>query len=356
MRLFIVFPDCGKFLLTFIYLAISSRPSSNNSPQFLRSSRALGGTLMNFKLRCHIAAAGAVAALFLGAQTSHGAITGILNSDVEGFFGTTSDAFQLSEGPITPPWAPVGFALPFGPAGLPLPPLYAGYPNPNPPIASITPFPAPAGHAPGSPFTDGATSADYHIYGGIGGAGTYTRNAYVRLGNNIGTLMYLSQPSTAVGYAYEEAEFGIDYNVNAGGLMAGATLGTRPYLVYGSFLPGGSAEFGAEVNYWWFPTSQNNITGVTIYGAPVNLGSLQYDDYISNVTGPFVSLVPDTFGSNFLLGVAPGQTGDLELTGDMFLIGDPVSISVMAVPEPGSLAILAVGAAGMMIRSRKKKF
>src|SRR5271155_2138390 len=135
---------------------------------------------MNTKLRCNIAAGGAVVALFAGTHTSQGQITGILNSDVEGFFGTTSDAFQQSEGPITPPWAPVGFALPYGPAGLPLPALYAGYPGPNPPVPSNIPFAAITGHAPSSPFTDGITYADYHIYGGIGGAGTYTRNAYVR--------------------------------------------------------------------------------------------------------------------------------------------------------------------------------
>jgi PEP-CTERM motif len=307
--------------------------------------------MMNAKLRCNIAAGGAVAALILGAQTSQGAITGIISSDVEGFFGTTSDAYQQSEGPITPPWAPVGFALPYGPAGLPLPPLYAGYPNPTFPITPNIPFPAPAGHAPGGPFTDGTTYADYHIYGGIGGAGTYTRNAYARLGNNTATLMYLSQPASALGYAYEEEEFAIDYSVNAAGLMAGATLGTRPYLIYGSFQPGGSAEFGAEVNYWWLST----IPGTTVINGVTNLGSLQYDDYISSVTGPFLSLVPDTFGSNYLLGVPAGSTGYLELTGNMFVIGDPVDISVMAVPEPGSLAILALGAAGMMLRARRKK-
>ena len=301
-----------------------------------------------------LASAGAVAALAMCTQTSQGAITGVIRSNVEGFFGSTSDAYQQSELPFSPPWSPVGFALPYGPGGLPsIPPLYAGFPNPNPPITVNIPFTAPVGHAPASPFTDGTTTADYHIYGGYGTSGTYTRNAYARLGNSTSTLMYLDQPSTATGYAYEDVQFAIDYSVNLNGLTAGATLSNRPYLVFGNFLPGGSAEFGAQVNYWWIPTSVNTGTGVTIYGTPVNLGSLQYQKYFASVSGPFISLVPDTYSSNYLLGVAPGQSGILELTGGMYLIGDPVSISVEAVPEPASLAVLAFGALGLLLIRRK---
>ncbi|NNM88917.1 MAG: PEP-CTERM sorting domain-containing protein [Phycisphaerae bacterium] len=299
--------------------------------------------------------AGAVAALALCTQTSQGQITGVISSNVEGFFGSTSDTYQQSEAPLNPPWTAVGFALPYGPAGLPnIPALYAGYPNPATPITQNIGFAAPAGHAPASPFTDGVTSADYHIYGGYSTSATYTRDAYVRLGNSTTTLMYLDQPSTATGYAYEEAEFAIDYNVNANGLTAGATPNNRPYLVSGSFLPGGSAEFGAQVNYWWIPTVVNTGTGVIIsYGTPVNLGSLQYQDYLSNVTGSFSSLVQDTYSSNYLAGVAPGQTGILELTGDMYLIGDPVSISVEAVPEPATVALVALGGLALIVRRRK---
>jgi len=305
---------------------------------------------MRSTTRRGVAALGAVVVLFACARPSFGQVTGILHSDVESFFAANSDAIQQSELPIGPGWPAVGFAPPYGPAGLPIPPLpslYAGFPAPNPPITSNIPFPAPAGHAPGTPYSALGTFADYHIFGGIGGAGTFTRNAYVRLGNNTGNLMFLSQPTSAVGYAYEEVEFGIDYSVGLGGLTAGAPPNNRPYLVYGSFLPGGSAEFGAEVNYWWIPTSVNTITGVTIYGTPQNLGSLQYDLYLSSVSGPFAALVPDTFGSPNLLGVPAGNSGILELTGDMFLTGDPVDINVMAVPEPASAVLWALGMVGI---------
>ena len=320
---------------------------------------------MSPKLRCGIVAGGAFTALLVCGRTSQGQITNVISSDVEGFFGANSDAAQLSEGPLTPPWPAVGpLVLPHGPTGLPnLPALFAGFPTPNPPtnppITPNIPFPAPAGHS--DTFSALGTTADYHLYGGFAGTGNYTRNAYIGLGNSTGTVgMDLDQPTSASGYAYEEEEFTIDYGVNpAGGLAAGAPSGNRVYIVSGTFLPGltHGAEFGADVEYWWIPTVVNTGTGViTSYGTPQSLGSLQYDHYIAPVTGPFTAVVPDTFASPYLLGVAAGQTGILDLTGDMYLYGDPVDLSVsVAVPEPASLSLLALGSLGLLARRRKRK-
>ena len=79
-----------------------------------------------------------VLAITTGTETARGQLTGIISSDVEGFFASQSDAYQQSEGPLTPTW-PANIFPPLYPAfaGPTVPPLYTGYstfPNPITPL------------------------------------------------------------------------------------------------------------------------------------------------------------------------------------------------------------------------------
>jgi hypothetical protein len=295
-----------------------------------------------------------VAALALSAvaRTSQGQIAGILSSDVEGFFGTQSDGHQASEAPLTPPWAASG-AGPYpltGPANVP--PLYGGFPNAVFPVVQNIPYSA--GHANVFAPDIQGTTADYYIKGGFGGTALFTRDAYVSLGA-LGTAggMHLAQPNTATGYAYEQTNFAMDYLVGAGGIAGGAVAGLRPFLVTGHVTAGGYAQFGAEINYWWMPATINTGTGVvTITGPTVNLGSLQYN-YLNNISpGPFAAIVTQT--SAPLLGAA--GTGVLEITGDVFVAGDPFDIAVIDAPEPSTFVLGALGVLGLGFAAWRKKY
>ncbi len=180
------------------------------------------------------------------ARSSHGQILGVLNSDVEGYFGAQSDTLgqQYSEGPALPPWGVNGPGF-YPVTGLPqVPALYAGFPNPSYPLTQNIGFGAPAGHSPGSAFVDSqGTTADYHITGGFVPSGALTENAYVDFGVPGAVGMYLSQSLIATGYAYEQANFAIDYNVGPGGLV-GSLPAPRPYIVSGNVTAGGYAQFG----------------------------------------------------------------------------------------------------------------
>ncbi len=189
---------------------------------------------------CNIKTVGAFAALMLMARTSSGQITNIGNSDVEGFFGAQSDAptAQQSEGPIAPSWPASG--NPFYPitGGSGVPALYGTFPNPVYPITQNIGFAAPGGHSLSSPFVDSqGTTANYNIVGGFNGAGTLTSDAYVDFALPGATGMYLSQSSTATGYAYEQANFAIEYSVGPGGLIGGA-VPSLPYIISGNAIAG----------------------------------------------------------------------------------------------------------------------
>jgi hypothetical protein len=306
-----------------------------------------GGTLMiRFCSRC--LAALAMIAAYGFASHVQAQITGVSNSDVEGYFGATSDAFQQAEGPTIPPWGASGPGF-YPITGHPfVPALYPGFPNPSLTIPSNISFAAPFAHGPSTPFTDGQTTASYTIEGGFFGPGTSTSDAYVRLGVPGTTAFTINQPATATGYAYEQVNFAMIYNT-AGGALAGGLPGPRPYLVSGSFATGGYAQFGAQVNYWWLAT----IPGTTLPPTITFLGSLDYNFTMTNTSGPFSTLV--NYTSSGLLG-ATGP-GFLMITGDAFVTGDPFELTVVSVPEPSSWALAGGGLMGLVAyvwRRRKR--
>ena len=285
------------------------------------------------------------------ARPSWGQLTGIINSDVEGFFGSQSDAFQQSEGPISPTWPASPFPPLYALSGPPnVPALFAGFPNPAFPLTQNIGFAAPAGHSPGTPFTDGTTSAGYHAVGGTAGPLTSTTDAGVLFPGTNG--IWVTQPSTATGYAYEQVEFAMDFGVGVAGLAAG-NVGARPFLVSGTIVPGGVAQFGAgEVNYWWQPTVINTITGVLQANGPAtSLGQLQYS-FTTGATS-FATLVPSIVASRPLAATPPGQ-GILEITGNAFVAGDPYSISVQSVPEPSTFVLGIASLAGLAFVTLRK--
>ena len=173
------------------------------------------------------------------ATTSNAQITGVVSSDVEAFFGTQSDAFQLSEPPISPTWA-ANAAGPYPVTGPNVPALYPGYPSPN---LALTPnIPYDTGHI-GPGFSDTQlTAANYSIIGNYSG-GTFTGDAFAQ---TFGPPMSLIQPAGATGFAYEKAEFAMTYSVGPSGIALGAAP-SYPFLVSGNVLPGAGAyaQFGA---------------------------------------------------------------------------------------------------------------
>ena len=285
------------------------------------------------------------------AGTASGQLTGIINSDVEGFFGSQSDVYQQSEGPINPTWPASPFPPLYALSGPPnVPPLYGGFPNPSFPLTQNIGFAAPAGHSPGTPFTDGTTDAGYHIVGGTGGPLTFTQDAGVLFPGTNG--LWLTQPTSAIGYAYEQVEFAMAFSVGLAGLAAG-NAGPRPFLVSGTVVPGGVAQFGAEVNYWWQPTIVNTITGVLQANGPAtSLGQLQYS-YSTSATS-FATLVPSILASRPLAATPVGM-GILEITGNAFVAGDPYSISVQSVPEPSTVVLAALGGASLLLVASRRR-
>lgn len=155
----------------------------------------------------------------------------------------------------------------------------------------------------------------------------------------------MTQPVTATGFAYQQVNFGMADST--GGSGAGGPATRYPFIVSVTAQPGGYAQFGVQVDHWWIPV----IPGTVIpSGSHLNLGTLNYS-FLQPGGGTFSSMVSPA--STTLLGAS--GPGFLEITGEIFVAGDPFHIDVISVPlrEPSTGVLLAVGLVALGVGPRR---
>jgi hypothetical protein len=269
------------------------------------------------------------------ASAAQAQVVSVGGSNVDALFGSQNDSYQRSNPIGLNPW----------PAAGPNPPAFYGTVNqlpgvPSPPAGNVTP----SNVMPFSPtnstsfFNDGfGNTASSAISGFISGSAGTADDAQV------GLFMTLAQ--SAGGYAYEQLNYDIDFNVSSL-VNATGTAGTLAGIVTRSFGVSGSVSnssnafvaFGGEMSFWDGTTN-------TSLGAPLLF------NYFSSAPGAFTATVS---GSSFVNAVNFPDV--LRITGDFFLIGDPSTITVNGVPEPSTFVLGALGIFGLGIAARRTKY
>jgi hypothetical protein len=257
-------------------------------------------------------------------------------SGVNAMFASQSQVFTDSD-PVGIVWGP---APGFGPyatnaiiPGLPVPPT----PAIAPPAGNAF-----AGGGWTSLFNDNLGTFSYTAAQGtiddvVSGVPSVTSDVQLQLQN-----WRLQQAAAAPGYAYMQFNFGSNYLFTFNPGLGAAVNPAVPLLVAGNTQGLTSyAQFDAVINYDWLPVSINSSGVITQTGPTQSLGALSYAWQVLG-PGPFSLSLPST-GS--LLGVPAGD-GILSLTGFAWMAGDPVDISVTAVPEPSTT--LGVACAGLI--------
>jgi hypothetical protein len=263
------------------------------------------------------------------------------NDNVQAYFSADTDTVHQSDPLALPTWGSagigpyVGYAIPSVP-GPPAAPFYPGQLTPAEPFYS-GPYT--------SNFTDGGsppTTATSTISAGPTG-GTSVASAYVN------TSFNLNEPNNPPGYAYEQIDFAVDYGEF--GMLTGGP-GTQSFLVSGVATgPGSYAQLGAALTYWWTPSTTTWSVGTGALWT--NLGTLDYS---------WSQVGPGAFSATVLptgtLSATPTGSleGVLEITGDIFVAGDPADFQVNSVPEPASWLLFGIGLAilGMWPRLRRR--
>lgn len=261
-------------------------------------------------------------------------VTSIAGSNAEAYFGSLNDTYQASVPTGLNPWSPAG----------PNPPAFYGTINqlpgvPSPPTGNV----APSNVSPFFPFNATAFFND-----GMGNTASSAISAFIA-GNtgtaddaNIGLFMTLNQ--TTGGYAYEQINYVVDFNVSSLVNSTG-TAGTIPGLVSRTYTVSGNVggttgfvAFGGEMNFWDGTT--NTLLGPSLLF-----------NYFNNAPGAFTATVSASSIIN-----AVNFPDVLRITGDFFLIGDPSTITVNSVPEPGTFILASLGMTGLGIVGIQRRY
>ncbi len=175
---------------------------------------------------------------------------------------------------------------------------------------------------------------------GILDASTFGPSTYPILLNSI----TLTQPSVNTGFAQLNVQFGVQYQIGAGGLSSAAVQYPN-FLISGTVQPASTsyASLSGYINYFAI-----NAAGVGSLVDTVNY------NWLYNTPGPFSGLSVSGVPVNPLLS-AIGPNSTLVVTGSLTFVVDPASITVQTVPEPASQALAVVALTGLVAACRRRK-
>ncbi len=175
---------------------------------------------------------------------------------------------------------------------------------------------------------------------GVLDASGFGPSTYPILLNNI----TLTQPSGNTGFAQLNVQFGVQYQIGAGGLPAAAVQYPN-FLISGTVQPASTsyASLSGYINYFAI-----NAAGVGSFVDTVNY------NWLYNTPGPFsgISVVGVPVNPNL---PALGANSTLVVTGSLTFVVDPASIMVQTVPEPASQGLVVVALAGLVAVCRRRK-
>jgi hypothetical protein len=270
--------------------------------------------------------------------TAQGQVIVRLGSGVKAFFASQSEAYKDSD-PTLMTWGLAGVG-PY-PSGTNLPGL------PPAPAATTTP-------AGGNAFAAGGWTS---FFNDLAGANSYTA-AQSTIDDNVSATPLVTsdisiaipswrlyQAPAAVGFAYEQINFGSNYYFTSNPGLGASASPSLPVLINGNATGGGGvyAQFDATVDYTWFPGTMNTAGIFSPSGSPVSLGQLSYT-FLQPGGGSFFQTLLSSGG----LAATPAGDGIMALTGDMWIAGDPFEMNVTTVPEPSTIALLGIGGIALL--------